>query len=310
MRQEMQGMYTLKKYCAITGRLKQEIGPFCNKITNIGLNRMGTTSSVVTNAYVGTGTAPAQFTDSAMGSQLTSVVAGSITTSRNSVSPYWHQSTRTSRFPAGTINGNITEVGVGWNTSSTNSLWSRELIVDSSGNPITLTVLANEFLDVVYSLRFYPSVTDFTGSVTINGTSYSYTGRTANINSATCNMGQGTVIAAAISQVYGGPCVLGAVTGTITGQTGSAAPTTTSLAAYVDGSLTSICTTEFALDAGNVTGGIKACILATRTVGSFPGLMAQEWQLVFNNYIPKTNANTMGLVLQVSWARYAGTIIP
>lgn len=305
---QIQGMYTIKKYCAETGKLKETLGPFCNKITNLGMDRLGADGRVTQYCYVGTGTAPSTITDTAMGTFKVASAAITETESRSSVAPYWHQRTRTFRFANGVINGNITEVGVGWINTSTNGLWSRELIVDTAGNPITLTVLANEFLDVIYTLRFYPLVTDFTGSVVINGTTYNYTGRTANINSASVTY-QGGTAAARVNRAYNGPAVLGPLTGSIASSTTSVAVSGVySELAYTPGSYSITSTTAMALTTANLAGGIKAIQLSgSNNVGS---TLNQEWQIVFNNPIPKTADNTFGLSIRISWARYTGTIVP
>lgn len=54
-------------------------------------------------------------------------------------------------------NRTYSEVGVGW--SATN-LFSRALIKDPLGNPNTITVLGDEYLDVTYEIRMYIPVGD------------------------------------------------------------------------------------------------------------------------------------------------------
>jgi hypothetical protein len=57
-------------------------------------------------------------------------------------------------FRSGVAAGNISEVGLGWDNSN---LWNRALIKDANGDPTTITVLSDEYLDVVSEVRDYPA---------------------------------------------------------------------------------------------------------------------------------------------------------
>lgn len=309
---QMQGMYTIRKYCAKTGQLKQEVGPFSNKIVNIGLDQACYLGRVVTTAYVGTGTAPATNTDISMGNQTAST--GNILTStnaRSSVVPYWHQHTYTFSFTPGQVVGNITEVGVGKDTASLNNLWSRELIVDSQGNPVTITVLADESLDIVYSARYYPNIADFTGAVDINGITYNYTGRVAEVNSSQIYLGPGNALLTIWPRIaYGGPVTLGPVTGTIQNSTSSDAILigSSTRETYVPGSFTVKTITPIGRNAANFPGGITGLELLSHN--NDPTIVQQKWQLVFDKPIPKTADNSLSLTMTLSLGRYTGPILP
>ena len=67
--------------------------------------------------------------------------------------PYFYGVRVTWRFAEGVAAGNISEVGLGWGD---NNLWNRALIKDSSGSPATITVLSDEYLDVISEIRVYP----------------------------------------------------------------------------------------------------------------------------------------------------------
>ena len=73
--------------------------------------------------------------------------------------PYFIEHIRTYHFGKGVAAGNISEVGVGYAynsaTKSFTTLFSRSQILDSSGAPTTLSILDDEYLDVVYILRLY-----------------------------------------------------------------------------------------------------------------------------------------------------------
>lgn len=62
------------------------------------------------------------------------------------------------RFPQGAASGNISEVGCVWDTNvaaptAASLLSSRALVRDSGGNPTSVPVLTDEFLDVIWRLR-------------------------------------------------------------------------------------------------------------------------------------------------------------
>lgn len=101
----------------------------------------------------------------------------------------WVQNTLVFEFPAGRATGNLTEVGVGWTSdgviipnANNNRVFSRALILDASGQPTTLTVLADEILRVTYMLRLYVpfNVPDEVKVMTIGGVNTTVTIRSAN----------------------------------------------------------------------------------------------------------------------------------
>lgn len=303
MRINMAGEFTIRKYNVETGQLVQEVGPFHNTITNIGLNKIGT-GAAFTYCYVGTGTSPATQVDTIMGNRL-ATTATVQTSGSNSApgTPYWKEESRTFRFNAGAAAGNITEVGIGWGDSSvlTNYLWSRELTVDSGGNPVTITVLSNEFLDVTYTLRFYPNLTDFTGSFMLGATTYTYTGRIATVTSIGMQLAQSMAGLTTQTGYAGASCALGPITGTITGASSTVGMNgTVTQGAYVDNSMKRTCSTAFSLTQANVTGGIKAMTLQSAA----SSLVSLFYQILLNNPIPKDNTRTMTLNMEHSWGRY------
>lgn len=303
MRIELAGEFTIRKYNAETGKLVQEVGPFHNTITNIGLNKLGT-GAPISHCYVGTGTTPATVVDTTMGNRIATTSTQQTYGSNNTTSPpYWKEFSITFRFGAGVAAGNITEVGVGWGSSSTatNYLWSRELTVDSGGNPVTITVLSNEFLDVTYTIRYYPVLTDFSGTFMLGTTSYSYTGRASNINGQIINAFNPMVGLTPQIGYAGAGCALGPLTGVITGSTASVTMSgAVTQAPYVDGSLKITCSTSFSLGAANVAGGIKAMTIQS-AASSFASM---NYQILLNNPIPKDNTRTMTLNMEHSWGRY------
>lgn len=297
----LSGQFTLRKRCALTGNVKQEVGPFSNLITDAGLNRIGTAGGVLSNCYVGTGTVPPAVTDTNMSSFKVTANSRGAKVATAPVAPTWFsQVAYTFTFNAGTINGNITEVGIGWAASPVGALWSRELIVDSAGNPIAITVLENEILEVVYALRQYFNPNDFTGSFVLNGITYNYTGRDSYLGGASIT-DSNPVKALCIGLCFTGSPALGPVTGTITGGTQMTVYPTLTDVPYSNNSYQRDGITLFPLAQGNAAGGIKAFTLSS--IGGI-GFLSNSKQIVLDKAIPKTNLNTMSLTWRFSWSRY------
>lgn len=162
---------------------------FDNLITNIGIDRFGVDSYdsarnvggwLIPVMYVGSGNATPAVTDTAMAGQVAwtstiqSAVGTPIITGNGG-----HRWVVTYRFAMGTAAGTLAEVGTGWGSpSSANSLFSRALIRDMSGNPTTLTILSDEILDVTYTITInYPP--ESTGTIVLNGQTHTWVMRSA-----------------------------------------------------------------------------------------------------------------------------------
>lgn len=140
---------------------------------------------------------------------LLGYVAGTTTVQEDvngaqSSAPYYGWRRKRFRFAVGTIsqNENLNEVGLGWSTASGDFLVTRALIEDINGNQVTVTWKADEYLDVVVEVRYYPPAADATGTVVLNGVTYDYILRAANVVSTTAwstNIGsQITSVASAV----------------------------------------------------------------------------------------------------------------
>lgn len=295
------GFYTVRKKCATSGKVKQEVGPFHNLITNLGLNWIGTIPPYFSHCYVGTGTVPPAVGDTTMSTyKVTSNSAGSFVNTAPTSPTWFAQVSRTFTFNAGTINGNITEVGVGWNPTPVGSLWSRELIVDSSGNPIAITVLANEILEVVYTFRQYIDPEVFTGSFTLNGINYNYTGCAGNVGSAYLLPTEG-MRAPFLETGYANATGLGSITTSgLSGGTQLGGSPSHSQRPYVNNSYSLSGVSSLALGTWNHASGINGFSL----YGAASAFMAVRFKILLATPIPKTNLNTMSLTWSITWGRY------
>jgi hypothetical protein len=163
MRLTLSGHYICRVY-KTDGSLRSEYC-FDNLITNAGLDRYGfiNTSSQTAFGYamVGSGTSIAQATDTTLANKIahTTTTANSAS-GYNSGTPDYVYSRITYRFLPGSLNNvTLTEVGVGWTTTQ---VFSRALILDSNGQPTSIVVLADEYFDLTYELRFFPPISDET----------------------------------------------------------------------------------------------------------------------------------------------------
>lgn len=163
------------------------LAEFDNLITDWGLDRMGDNADWLTACHVGSGnTAPANG-DTALVNHIATTSTVQSDTSGNAASaPYYAWRKRVYRFAAGAAAGNLAEVAIGLGAASGSYAFSRALIRDGMGDPTTITILADEILDVTYEFRFYAPEADATGSVTDPETlvDHNWTGRASSVTSA------------------------------------------------------------------------------------------------------------------------------
>lgn len=301
----MVGIFTLRRVNAETNEIVEEI-KFENLITNQGLNRLGT-GGALNFCVVGSGTTPPAVTDvmlqtaRAYVGQGTSPVITTSYTQSGAVAPYWGGVIVGFRFGAGEAQGNISEIGIAYSYTSlaNHALFSRALIKDAGGNPTTITILPNEFLDVGYECRSYLPPDDKTFTVEVMGTTHTLLMRGSN-QAAGAQQG---------AFAFQGPYPLQATmyhTATIGGLTGSASGTSlggvnTSLNAYVAGSLKRSMSGTIALGVANNVNGIGAMQFSTNN-GSF---QLPQYQMSVTPPIIKNNTMTISFTFEYSWGRRA-----
>lgn len=138
---------------AATNEIVRESGWSSNLVLNSGLDRMSV-GTWIDRCCVGTGNTPPVETQTALQTFRASTTSfgASFQHSYNTTGQPYHRTIATWRFGVGAASGNISEVGLGWGNSS---LWNRALIKDGNGNPTSITVLADEYLDVISEVRIY-----------------------------------------------------------------------------------------------------------------------------------------------------------
>ncbi|MCO1336984.1 hypothetical protein MO867_21910, partial [Microbulbifer sp. OS29] len=266
----VRGFYTLETYRAektedglreIPGSRSRR-AEFENLITDLGLNRLGDRSpaSSAYFCYVGSGSsAPAQ-TDTDMDNFIAvhSVLQSDTRSAQASIDPWYLSTQKVNRFNQGVAAGNLSEVGMGWDSNPSGALFSRALIQDADGNPSSITVLDDEYLDVTYELRIYPNLGDFTGTITIDGVDYNYTARACRANTAAPGAWDFDFPGnnGAYSYAYAGE--IGDVSGYPAGTNAGGTP---ALVTYNYGSLRASVQLTWALNSANFSDGVRSVAL-------------------------------------------------
>ena len=275
----------------------QVVDWFDNLITNQGLDSLGFRGNGSNFYYckVGSGSTTPAVTDVGLVNVLGSKSGSTDTHGFTTTAPFYSWRRMEYVFTPGQATGNVSELSVGWDTTNA-SAFSRALVTEN-GSPITITVLPDDYLTVYYEFRLYPNLDDVTGTVTIGGTTHSFTGRAAgvgtsswtgywagynpvgNLESVVCRDG-------AIGTVFSHPLYT---------QTTTVYSPSTSYGAYVPGTYYRDVTFTMPVGEGNLTNFIKSLFLDTRE-GAF--------QYEFTPNIQKTINNSLTLTFRFSWGRY------
>lgn len=301
MQQLVAGRYKLRAIRP-DGTVRELTGWFDNLITDVGMDQIAIygngsfgIAELFTKCRVGTGNTPPAFTDTDLVSPLPTYISNeSYTNTFVEGTPAYWSCIRTYRFGTGVAAGNLTEVAV--YDSVTNQAFSRALITDGGGTPITVTVLSDEILDVTYEYRSYIDKTMYTDSVLISGVGYSMQrmpygiGTAPAINHAIRNDGAGNLTAVAHDTNSLGTVYQDLAVGGGSGGSGGA-----TFATYINGSFYKDVTYVFDLTMANFAGGIGSILLDMRQT---------KMKLGFTPKIPKDNTKTLSVTFRVSWARY------
>lgn len=182
---KLKGHFKLTAVNADTGAVR-ELAEFDNLIVNQGLDILGGGTAIIPNlsrvigcCIVGTGTTPEAATDTHIQTFLAGATGnGGIGVSyffNTTTTPYYTTTSTNWQFPTGTAAGNLTEIamcattttGTNANPNAGSPAFSRTLI-RSGGVPVTITVLSNEILNVLYTVQIFVPSTPFTGTFSLN----------------------------------------------------------------------------------------------------------------------------------------------
>lgn len=258
----LEGIFNFKLTNTKTGEIREY--EFKNLILNSGIDYyMTSPNSFISGCILGSSSVPPVATDTTITNILgtsttfqTSGAGGSNTT----VLPYYTSYYWTYRFIEGVATGNIAQVAMTYGSvnaanNTYTGLFSKALVKDGNGTPITITKLADEVLDVTYTLRMYAPELDVTGTTTISGVNYDYIVRAANAGS--WSLSSGAVSSVHTARAYTG--TIGTQLGTPSGSAGEVA--TKTFATYVVGTHTRTATIFWDLNNGNLSGGIRSVYL-------------------------------------------------
>lgn len=297
MNSEVGARFKLVARKASTEEIIRETDWFQNIVLDTGLARMSV-GTWIDRCCVGTGNSTAVATQTQLDAFKASTTANQDPAGGIQVTalPYYMWARRTYRFGDGVAAGNISEVGLGWANAN---LWNRALVKDSNGNPTTITVLADEYLDVITEIRVYPQETlsgsfNFLNKAGAVVSSHTYTGRAFY---ATPNNTYQLVQLGSIGIYNGG--VGATTTANPTGTRLSyGSPTTTEYPTP-----TSIkCTKKFLLTEAN---DIHKTLFAQST-GFLSSGIGMGYQVEFTPTITKTNLMELTYTVSMSWGRYTG----
>lgn len=278
---------------ASTEEITKETDWFKNIVLDTGLNQMSV-GIWIDRVRVGSGNS----TPAASQTQLDNTIAstnaiqdsGSVT-KQTTISPYYVAAKRTYRFAEGVAAGNISEVGCGWGNGL--DLWNRALVKDLNGDPTTITVLSDEFLDVIVEVRFYPTQS-FSGSFNLlNKTgqtvsTHTYTGLPQFAEGATVSFPKMTGYRVSL---WSGN--MNGVTTDPTSQLGIVNSTTT-----YPSPRTLTCSTSFPLNAAN--GSIKTVLQQAYIISN--GVSVYKFEI--DPPIVKTDQMVLSFTTSISWDRY------
>lgn len=167
---KVKGIYTLSVFKKSTNGdliLKNEHS-FNNLVTTAGLSQISANNNPPSFIRVGSSNKIAEMSDTELGAQIAvtgTVVAQSTAAGVNEAEGYVYW-IRTFEFAQGRAAGNISEVGAG---GAASALYSRALVVDANGNPLTIVVQSDEILHVTYEMRTYIPRGDNTGTLQLSG---------------------------------------------------------------------------------------------------------------------------------------------
>lgn len=306
----LEGIYQLTVRDIRTGKITKQTAPFKNLITNSGLDYIFIgfpgpfgIAQAFQGAYVGTGTATPNFTDTTLTTFLasnnsstgaSSPMSGWTYVAASGPTPAYWTSTGSWTFPAGSATGTLAEVGIGgWISTSPNYiLQSHALIVDSGGSPTTITVLSTEALTLTYTLNLYWDVTTHTGTISISGTTYSTSWLPQSINNPAGSPGNNAIGISLRLTGYNGS--LGTALSNPTGANGTNNDTG-SVGTYTIGNYFADVTYTCGINYLNFSGGITVLTISSNY---------HKFQIGFSPAIPKDNTKSFTFVNRIAVARY------
>lgn len=258
----LEGIVHFKFTNTKTGEVREY--EFKNLVLNSGIDYYMTAySSFISGCILGSSSVPPVATDTTITSILgtsTTEQTGGAGESNTTTLPYYTSYYWTYRFIEGVATGNIAQVAMAYGSVSAanntyTGLFSKALVKDGNGTPITITKLADEVLDVTYTLRIYTPSADVIGTTTISGVNYDYIVRAA-------SAGSWSVYYRPVSSVLTATAYTGTIGTELGTPSGSAdGATTKTFGTYAVDTHTRTATIFWDLNNGNLSGGIRSVYL-------------------------------------------------
>jgi len=267
-----------------------------NIITNYGLNAIGQGRADLRYFCLGRGNTPSKPEMTSLENYITGSQEASSERiySNISIKPYWVRREFYYRFPEGSLEGDFSEIGIGGQDAAQNgsNVFSRALIRDLNGNPTTITVLPDEWLDVHYFLTYYLPSEDVVGSFVLNGKTHFYTVRPAELDSQGTRWTPSNRPNSAVNRAF-------IYEGDIRTERESPLPPSeevhVSNDTYVQDSFAKTATIKVFPGKGNFDNGIKGILFRTG--------MSSAYQIGFDPPIKKTDIQTITFKVKHSWGR-------
>ena len=163
---DFEGLFKIRKYKKINDKeVTTYNSPWIkNLVVTAGLNALLNETKYLTHCRVGSSNIAPEPTDTdvktLIGTEIASNLSADNTTGNvyNTANDFYTWVRRKYLFGMGQAAGEVRELAIGNNFGGTFICFSRTLVKDlATGNPITITIAPDEYLDVTYELRCYPS---------------------------------------------------------------------------------------------------------------------------------------------------------
>lgn len=307
--------YLFENVHPITGRRTPLSGWSPNIMLTSGMNIMADRSDWLNYVQVGTSNVAPDASQTSLQAWVAGTnnqVVGSLEFgAQANPGPYYGFERVTMRFNPGDIptTSGLNEVGIGWGDGSggASDIVSRARIVDINGDFTTPTPDPTEFLDVTREVRYVPPTGDAVGTVTLNGVDYNYTLRAAQVTDTAAWASNIGVAMGQISdtladwRAYDGD--IGTVDLEPSGLTADCDNTDQFNYAYsnLSNTIGMGCNCGAGIGIGNAWNlalGLRSLRIKT-TAGNY---QIQFGSVVGDNSVPKSDANTMFVKFDMTWA--------
>ena len=297
----IEGYFRLRVFSADGRFTGKDTGWIHNLITDQGKDALAQQTDVMAWYHVGTSSAAPAVTDTWLGAHVASS-NNVINNVKGVVGTSYGYRRQTIRFDVGAAAGNLQECAVGW-SETTGTAFMHELVRNpSTGVAISITVLANEYLEFTYELRYNIPAGDFTGVGAIDGIDYNFTMRAASCTDTSWwadRIGLQITADTGVGKHYAYTGSIGAITTVPSGQSGDYTVNIT-VDSYNPGDYHR----EFTVTADTTEWNVAGGIIRSLTFGC----TANRWQAEFDKVsdgtgIVKSGAGTLTMKYAVSWER-------